>query len=281
MYGLDWPAVRKHAEERRAFGSRLSLPEIMDADHVVCWASSVLGEPRTVQRVNAETAARLRPGQLPEWRLSSHCWRLRAAFTLGDWDEATEAIDLALAAWRQLGSPALAWVRVGFRPGLLVARGRLDTARSSVMAAAFRIAASVTAPVAYDTALLDDDLDAMASSVAEAVNYGFGAPVMADALLQLVDNGRDCRAVVETIPEQHRRLPLLAPHVARAIGAASHDGDLLKSALELARRSSDVPLVARLCVEVGRLSGEQSLVAEGRNALVSMGDLKQLELFGL
>ena len=281
MYRLDWSAVREHAERRRAFGARLSLPEIMDADHMVCWSSSVLGDPHRVDRTNRETSARLRPGQLPEWRLSNMCWRLRVAYTLGEWADATDTIDQALAAWRSLGSPALGWVRVGFRPGLLIARGRLDATRSIAMVAAFRAAMSSTPLVLYDAALVDDDLEALARSVFGAAPYGFGAQITADALLQLVDAGRDAAEIVESMPETHRSLPVVAPHAARALGMAAQDIDQLRGALEVARSVSDVPLIARLCVEVGRLAKEPSLVAEGRESLVRMGDLRQLEHYGL
>ncbi|HET7467747.1 MAG TPA: adenylate/guanylate cyclase domain-containing protein [Candidatus Dormibacteraeota bacterium] len=281
MYRLDWQAVREHAETRRAFGERLSLPEIMDADHVVCWSSSVLGDPHRVDRTNREAAARLRPGQLPEWRLSILCWRLRVEYTLGEWAEATDTIDQALAAWRSLGSPGMGWVRVGFRPGLLIARGRRDAARSNAMAGAFRAANSATPPVPYDIALVDDDLDGLARSVFGSAGYGFGAPIMADALRQLVDAERDSIDVIESIPPAHRRLPVVAPHVARALGMAARDVDQLRAALDLARTASDVPLIARLCLEVGRLANEPSLVAEGHDALVKMGDLVQLERYGL
>ena len=281
MYRLDWRTVLANAETRRAYGSRLALAEIMDADHVTCWASTVLGDPRTAARVNEETSARLRAGQLPEWRLSTLCWRLRIHYTLGRWDDASESIDQALAAWRQLGSPALGWVRVGFRPGVLIARGRLDASRTEAMTSAFRAAMGMTERVPYDVALLDEDLDAMQRSVPGVVHHGFGAPIMADALRQLVDAGTDCRPLVAELPEVYRRLPVVAPHVARALGMAALDVDQLRAALDLARQVSDVPLTARLLVEVGRLANDAALVEEGRAALAAMGDLRQLERYRL
>jgi class 3 adenylate cyclase/tetratricopeptide (TPR) repeat protein len=281
MYRLDWRTVLKHAETRRAYGSRLALAEIMDADHVACWALSVLGDPRSAAVVNEETAARLRPGQLPEWRLSTFCWRLRIYYTLGQWNEASQYIDQALAAWRQIGSPAAGWVRVGFRPGVLIARGRLDAARSEAMTTAFRSAMGLAERGAYDVALLDEDLDAMERSVPTMLDHGFGPSIMADALRQLVDAGKDCTHLVDEIPEVHRRLPLVAPHVARALGTAAQDVDQLRAALDMARQASDVPLAARLMVEVGRLANDPALVEEGRADLVKMGDLRQLERYGL
>jgi len=149
------------------------------------------------------------------------------------------------------------------------------------MTSAFRAAMGMTERVPYDVALLDEDLDAMQRSVPGVVHHGFGAPIMADALRQLVDAGTDCRPLVAELPEVYRRLPVVAPHVARALGMAALDVDQLRAALDLARQVSDVPLTARLLVEVGRLANDAALVEEGRAALAAMGDLRQLERYRL
>jgi hypothetical protein len=283
MYRNDWDAVLRVSQRRRAYGSRLSLAEMMDADHMAMWALTTLGDPYGAEQVNLESTARLRPGQVPEWRLAALCWRIRIEYTLGRWSEAMDTADQTVAAWRQLGSPVLGWIRIGFRPGLLVARGRRDGPRAQAMAIAFRSTLDKLGTQAspYDIALVNDDLDAIAHSVPTLMSRGFGPTILGDALCQLLDAGRDCKGLVDAIPESQRRVPLIEPQVRRAIGIATGDVDQMRAALELARGFSDVPTSARLAVELGRLSNDSLLLDEGRAALDQMGDDMQLERYGL
>ncbi|HEV2218376.1 MAG TPA: adenylate/guanylate cyclase domain-containing protein [Candidatus Dormibacteraeota bacterium] len=283
MYSGDWNGVLAQARRRRAYGARLQLAEIMDADHMATWSFCMLGDPNAAEAVNAESSARLRPGQAPEWRLSTLSWRLRIDYTLGRWSHAMEAADQFLTVWRQLGSPLLGWMRVGLRPGLLVSIGRMDGARSQAMAASFRAAmVSLGLPAAaYDAALVDGDIDAIAGSISSLTDTGFAPMMLADAFGQLSDAGRLGAAVIEGLPDKVKNVPLLAPQMRRALGLAARDATELHAALEVARRFADLPAEARVSVELGRLSQDPALIERGRRLLVEMGDVRQLERYGL
>jgi hypothetical protein len=189
-------------------------------------------------------------------------------------------VDQALALWRQLGSPGIGWIRVGFRPGILMARGRGDGARERAMADAFLTAVGALR-TPYDVALVEDDLEVLTSSAGAMVSSSFGATMIADALREMADAGWDSSALMSALPDRYWRLPLVAPEMHRGRGLATRDAAMLRSALELAHRGADMPTAARLEVELGRLTDDPALVDQGRASLLAMGDFRQLERYGL
>ena len=138
-----------------------------------------------------------------------------------------------------------------------------------------------TVAYAYDVALVNEDPAALARAIAASGRTGFGPLMSSDGLRQLLDSGHDCRPLVEKLDERHRGAPLLEPQALRAIGLATKDAAHLEAALGLARGYSDVPTTARLLVELGRMTGDRALVEEGRSQLAAMGDVLQLERYGL
>ena len=279
----DWEATRTLARRRQAIGDRLSRAEGMDADHMVTWSSFCLGEPAISLATAEAMGAKLRPGQLPDWRLSSMIWRLRALIVLGRWDEAVEQAHVALAQVQQIPSVAPGWLTQSFHLALWMARARQDAALATSLADAVRAASfslSTTRRVRMVLAMLDEDYpmerDLAAAALAETFMVG------TDLIWDLTDAGIWKIDDVQWM-KQNLNHPIVPVEVQlrRATGLLTADRAELRRALDLARRSLDAPATARLSIELGQLSADPTLVDEGHAMLVAMRDLRQLDRYGL
>ena len=279
----DWSKTRELARRRQAIGDRLSPAELMDAYHMVAWSSFCLGEPAIALATAEAMAAKLRPGQLPDWRLSSMIWKLRALVMLGRWDDAVEQAHGALAQLQQIPSVAPGWLMQSFHLGLLMARARQDLALAASLADAVRAASASTWNLnrrRIVLAMLDEDYSKAREEAEGALGETF--MVGADMIWDLTDVGAWRIEDAEWIRRKldHPIIPVQV-QLRRATGVLTADRAELHRALDLARKSSDAPATARLAVELGELSGDATLVDEGRALLTAMRDLRQLDRYGL
>lgn len=74
--------------------------------------------------------------------------------------------------------------------------------------------------------------------------------------------------------------PLLA-QARRAHGLASGSPESLREALALLEEMRALPEIGRVHVELGRLVGDEAMVEGGRREFPSVGDLGQLDRYGL
>ncbi|MHB8572094.1 MAG: hypothetical protein ACYDAY_03935 [Candidatus Dormibacteria bacterium] len=277
----DWSTVRDVARRRQLLGARLSLMELMDADHMVTWSSLSLGEPLEALRSAEASARRLRAGQLPEWLLSTTIWRTRALITLGRWNDALEVTRQALNQTRSLGHTP-AWVSQALPLALVVARamGQSELATELVDVLVNANPTATDRQRAILALIRDNPADACSHLQSVAGDSEIAWLVDGDLVWYLADCGQ-----LGPDGSWLRRVALtsgpVAVQVARARGLFEGKTELLDEALRLARRMNDAPATARLCVELGRATEDPALVDEGRALLSGMCDQRQMERYGL
>src|SRR5205085_12249704 len=98
----------------------------LDAQSMVVWLSSLMGDLATAEKESAEMAARLLPGQAPYPALHLFAWRSITLMMLGRWDEAVATFYRALEAWNDAGRHAAGYGFRGFVAGLDIGRARGD-----------------------------------------------------------------------------------------------------------------------------------------------------------
>jgi tetratricopeptide (TPR) repeat protein len=283
----DWAESLTHARRRIGFKERLDQRERLDAYSMATWNSNLLGGLDDAERVSAEALATLQPGQAPGMSLHLVSWRADTLYWLGRWDEAVGTVERAEALWRDLGQAAAGYSVRAFMAGFDVARARgdadrLDRWRTIVRAilaqfsegdAAGRLANEYVAlDVQRLREALEQDLrrgfpERKARSVGLCVDHGVA--IGDEALQSLLD-----RATLE-------RTPLLEGQVRRAMGRQASDTAQMEQALAIFERCGAVPLIARARIELGQLRSDDALIESGARALAALGDVDQLDRYGI
>ncbi|MBA2644368.1 MAG: AAA family ATPase [Solirubrobacterales bacterium] len=281
----DWAESRTQARTRLGFKERLNHPERLDAYSVATWTSTVLGDLADADRVSSEALATVQAGQAPGMSLHLVAWRAEALFCLGRWDEAVTAAERAEALWRELGQAATGYGVRAFLAAFDVARARADGDaverwRAIVRAILQQFGAQDAARrLAFHYIALE--VDALARELEE--EFAIRAPDRRGRSIGLcvdhgvsIDEGALRQYVAGSMEE---RTALLEGHARRALGQQSSDGTQLERALVIFERCAAVPYAARVRTELGRLTGNEEMVAAGIGALEALGDVDQIDRY--
>jgi hypothetical protein len=283
-----WPDALKHARQRLSFAAQLELSERIDAHSTAAWSAYVTGELDEAERITAAGMDLLQPGQVPSYALHLAAWRIGALRQLGRWDALAPEGERAVELWEATGRSAAGYATRGFADLLEVARARGDAA---TVARYERILEEIYGQfpgqpgTRRNEVLVKPRVDLMAAYLGETHEITSNAQVYGQidgyervASRFLDEGGRvdadDWALVADTSMRLGCRL--MAAQALRAVGLGRGSLGHLERGLELAERSSAAPLVARLKIDLGRLSGDKSVAGEGVALLREMGDLEHL-----
>ncbi len=270
-------------EERLAIEDRLPLTERVDLHNMLAWNHAALGDLEAVRRDVAFVLRDLAPNQAQALALSVASWHVWSLAMLGEWDEVSGMAEGAIRRWEDAGR-----ISSGFTLHAFMAAADVGWARGDD-----RLAARATAviigiaeqfppwhifrrlewyatpdPERLVTEILPDwepfvtRLHLVERVVALAVDRGVRVPPEHLELLLLESQRRDQR--------------LLAAQLLRARGVQTGSADDLRAALEAFRIFGGRPMIARLEIELGRLTGDAALIAVGTAGLDALGDVAQL-----
>ena len=283
----DWEAGRAIARSRLALGDRLELTEQMDAHAVVTWASVVLGDLDEAVRVSRDGLSRVQPGQVPSWALHLVAWRTYALALRGDWDDAAATGERARLLWIESGEIAAGYANRGFMAALSVALARQDegaTERFGAIVAtiASKFTTSRFAPLYRDVVRLKPE--AVVQLVRMATEPGARQPELLERAVSIaVDRGwplpLEALETARAVTLRGGQTWPLRIMLDRAIAVSRGDAALFRTVLADAEAKHARPLVARVRCELGRLTGDDALIASGVAILRELGDQQQLERF--
>jgi len=280
----DYLTMASTARRRLEIGDRLDLGERIDATCMIVWADVTVGNLGAAA-AGCEAGFRLvQPGQASNWALHMAAWWTLTCALSGDWDQANRAAERAHRLWIDLGRVAAGYATRGFLAAYEVARARHDDAgmlkwretldeinqefgdsrRTELQQAVI----SGDAPTA--AGLITHDQSAVGYDTVERVlsfisDRGIRLP---DPSLAKLSSG--------TFPAAR----LLLAQLDRARGLSHGDEAALRAALAVFEQAGARPTIARLHVELGRLSGDAELVETGLGALRKLGDLDQFDRYG-
>ncbi|TMD11897.1 MAG: hypothetical protein E6I96_13800 [Chloroflexi bacterium] len=253
----DWAAARDAAYQRIKFESSLGFYERLDAHSMAAWMSYCLGDLAATDRVSADMAARLLPGQAPYPALHLFSWRALALNMLGRWDEAVNVFWRVVEAWHDAGKHAAGYALRGFSVGLDIGRARGDARLAGTAAEAMQsILARFAAGHFYraydpyargEPGLTDSDSLGPAEAPAECIERRISLASDRREMLseQLLERGL-ARA-------NRSRFPLLEAQVLRARALARNDAADMSAAIamwERMKKLGDVNYVDRFAARV-------------------------------
>lgn len=274
--------ARGYARQRLALGGQLPLGERLDACAYCAWEASLLGEFEEVVGVTHHAAELMVPFGGLGAAVHAMAWRAHALAMLGDWDEALVAADAAERSWSDTGRGAAGYAAQGFLAALEICRSREDDVGSARWQGVLEESCepfeeASFARAALHIARLDRQalLGCVTRPTALVERPHFVERVLGTCLDRrwLVDEA-PLRAILAQARTQGLR-PLEA-QVRRGIGLAGASATELRSALRLSEAMSMTPMVGRLLVELGILTGEVQLADRGAGVLRRLGDAQYL-----
>ena len=282
----DYATTAEVARRRLAFGERLSIAERIDASCMVAWADVLGGDLAEAIAVCDAVARVIQPGQATNWALHLMSWRTVACVLHGDWDEALRSAERARALWVELGRVAAGYATRGFAAALEVCRARRDDAALT----RWREVVDEIYDAFADQALTDllravaiGDPDAIIRHLGTHEITSIGSEVVERALSFLCDQRLLPEPSVgdrigRSMPPQAR---LITAQLDRLKSLRSGDPAALEAALLTWRAAGARPAIGRGEIELGRLTGDPALVASGTKILAALGDVDQLDRYGL
>ena len=282
----DWAATRDTARSRLELGERLDLTEKMDSYSVIAWSSVVLGDLDEAVRVSRDGLRLVQPGQVPAWALHLVAWRLYALSLRGDWDDALTLADRARELWIETGKISAGYALRGF-----------IAAREAALARHNEPVAERLASVIFDI-LGQFTPNAVTTAMIEALRLKPDAvALLLRAAVTRRRNPEGFERIVSGAADREWPLPLDALEVAReayrpsrqrhvdvgldrAIALTRRDPALLRAVLAEYEAMHARPMIARVRCELGRMTGDDALVASGVAILRELGDERQLARFG-
>lgn len=283
VYRKDWAEARRLSEERIKFENRLSLAERMDAHTGVVWMCYFMGDLETGERVSAQMAARLLPGQAPYTALHLFAWRVLTLYTLGRWEEAVATFWRAIEAWHDAGSHAAGYALRGFVPGLDIGRARGDPRLISAAGEAIDSIGSRFGRNHPNHLLLGYLRGDSGLGIGDRRLDRFFSPDLLERQFNLASDRRE-QLAGETLEWAIDRVrtgtaPLLQAQVLRAVALARHEPSQLARAVEIWRRVGAVPQLGRGLAEHGVLAGDSRETEDGLSMLKKVGDLDYVDRF--
>ena len=279
----DYRASHASVLERLSLGDRLDFVERLDARVMDAWHRATLGDLLQADLVATQAVSRLRPGEAPLFAMSLTAWIVAILHVLGRWDEALAAARRFHAWWVELGRQPVGFAAHGFLAAIDVGRARGDQAAVDQATSAFlEIAAAMGEPERATSlrAFVRLDLDALGRDVVANWPRFWGRIDHLDrAIAACTDRGHHLDvAVLEDIVEHCdiRAIRLVGAQARRALALATDDALPLRAALDEFESMGAVPYVARARIELGRLTGDETLVATGIAGLEALGDFDQL-----
>jgi class 3 adenylate cyclase len=271
------------AGERLAIENRLPLYERTDLRNMLAWNHAALGNLAEVLESVDPVLRDLAPNQAQALALSLSAWKVWSLALMGRWDEVPPAAERSNQLWEDSGHISAGFALHGFIAAMEVGWARHDD-RLASRASTILVGVSEQFPAGNLfwrlRALADRDLD----TLVETVILGWEPYV---TRLHLVE-----RALSACVDQRHpvpvegldrlmreadtRGQRLLAAQVRRARGVQEGAADDLRAALDAFRSFGARPLVGRVEVELGTLTGDASLRASGEAELEALGDMTQL-----
>jgi class 3 adenylate cyclase len=268
---------------RLSFGDRLDFVERLDARVMDAWHRATLGDIVGANTAATEAVARLRPGEAPLFAMSLTAWIIATYHVLGRWDDALAAGRRFHAWWVELGRPPAGFAAHGFLAAIDVGRARGDRAAVDQATGAFlEIAAAMgeAERIPALRAFVRLDLDGLERDAIGRWRGFYGRIDHLDrAIAACTDRGHDLDPAVLREIVDHcdpRGIRLVAAQARRAIAAADGDPEPLREAVVEFESMAAAPYVARARIELGRMTGDDTLVATGIAGLEALGDLDQL-----
>jgi len=272
------------AQRRLDFGERLDIGERIDAASMIAWAGATVGDLRAAA-ASCEAGSRLiQPGQASNWTLHLSAWWTLTTTLQGEWDEALRVATRAWRLWLELDRVAAGYATRGFLAAYEVARARRDDAnltRWSETLAEINQAFRDSRRTDIQHALIVGDVARAAELITTADAGVTGYDTTERTLSFISDRGfrlpDSSLAIIAAGTYPTARL--LMAQLDRARGLAHHNEADLQAALEVSEQAGARPAVARLQVELGRLSSDPGLVETGLIGLRKLGDLDQLDRY--
>ncbi|MFN2483448.1 MAG: hypothetical protein ABR509_00730, partial [Candidatus Limnocylindria bacterium] len=263
---------------------RLPLEERLDTYYMLGWWSILMGDLGEALSIAERGLSFAQPGQGQRWAIGLAAWRIYALVLAGRWDEVAAAVEQGLRIWNEDRFP-VAFAVPSFLAALDVARGRGDDRLvercREVLDDSLR-EFDPSHPTAALAAIAALDLDATAANVVGRPDRYRQRPQAVERAIAV------CADRSHPMPEAALRdvavtaagdMPIVEAQARRGLGIGLHDPAELRHALELFERHGVIPYVARTRVELGRLTGEEAMVARGIAGLEALGDLDQLSRF--
>ncbi|MBI2780824.1 MAG: AAA family ATPase [Chloroflexi bacterium] len=270
------------ARPRLELGERLTTGERLDAQIVIAWMNSFLGNLEESERAADQARAGLGRGQASAWVLGVIAWRMLALFFLGRWDEAMQEAERAERVWTESEIRAPWYALNGILAAFLISSSRgdavgmdrwrehanriFDASDPGIRTHALR------SLVQGDPAKLANDVIGNFRRFTGRVDY------LALTLWFLGDRrqpvpGEVLDDLVAYTAERGLRLVLMP--ALRLRGLLRRDAGDLRAALDVAVEIHALPTAARLRTELGLLSGDPAMIARGMDELDSLGDVGQ------
>jgi class 3 adenylate cyclase len=267
-----------YARQRLALAGQLPLGERIDACAFCAWESSVLGEFQEVVRVTHHAAELMVPFAGLAAAVHVMAWRAHALAMLGDWDEALVAADAAERSWSDTGRGAAGYAAQGFLAALEISRSREDEAGSAQWRGVLEESCAPFEEASFARAALSIarlDRDALVACVTRPSALVERPHFVERALATCLDRGwlvqEEPLLALLAEARMHGLRPLEA-QVRRGMGLVGTSPTELRSALRLSEAMSTVPMVGRLEVELGSLTGNAQLIDRGMERLRRLGD---------
>ena len=282
----DFRSTADVSRRRLGFGDRLSIAERIDAACMVAWADVSLGDFAEAIEVGEAAARLVQPGQVANWALHLASWRTVAYGMRGEWDQALQTAERARALWLELERVAAGYATRGFHAALQICRARRDDVGTTRW---LEVLEEIIGP--FDDKQYGPLQLAIALADAPEVERLLGAQeitmvgselVLAGVAL-LCDQGvPPSLATIErltgtTPPQAHAVIAELH----RARGLRSADAASLAAGLQILRTAGARPAIGRVEIELGRLTADGVLVESGARILSALGDVDQLDRYGL
>ncbi len=277
--GIDPEHALAVTRERLSFEDRLPIFERTDIHNMFAWNHAALGNLAEVLPAVESVLRDLAPNQAVALAHSLATWKVWALAMTGCWDEVPAATEQQARLWEEAGRPSAGYALHGamaaFEVGLARGDDRLaEQCRGEILGIGdqfptghmFRRLTAFTVPdpsrlvreVIGDWQPYATRLHLVERSLSLCVDLG--EPVAADLLDELLSQANS------------RKQWLLAAQVRRARGVLASSADDLATALDAFRTFGSPPMVARLEVELGRVTGDATLEASGTAGLEALGD---------
>ena len=270
---------------RRRLGlDGLATSERLDAQIMLSWAESLLGELEASETAAAAVREGLAAGQAPAWVMGASGWRTSALWALGRWDEALVEAARTETAWRESQIRAPSFALNGFLTAFSIAEARhdaVDEAHWRTVGETILQRVDPSSRVQRIGALYRNDLEGLVTGViAQPKAFSGRLDYVHIALARVVDQRHAIpEEMLTTLAEYGagRQLQFLEALARRGLGVLHGRADELREALAMFRSMRARPFVARAQAELGRATGDARLVDEGLAELEHLGDVAQIE----
>ncbi len=282
----DYAGMAAVARRRVAFGNRLPIFERIDAACMIAWAAVTTGDLDEATAVTDDVMRLVQPGQAANWTLHLFAWRAVAASLRGDWDGALVSAGRAEALWIDLERVATGYATRGFLAAFEIARARRDDAgmtRWREILGEIHRNYKLSIRTDIQAAIVTNDLEAVRRLLGSREANVLGYEVWDRAISFMCDRGHppDEVAIDHALEIVFPQAVMTRAQLARARGLRTGDRASLEAALATLRAAGARPAIGRVEIELGRLTGDDALVASGAKILSALGDVDQLDRYGL